>query len=324
MSKQRADGTSTIKGVLDPIARARFDAMLAAWAAAGMNNPSDPDSPSGAPGPESGSALADAAECDGRTQSQRNHDGFSAFLADGLDSGRAGSSHRGLPVQVNIKVDEADLRRRAGLGTTASGTVIPMSDVVELAARADWHLAVFAQHSTIPLYLGTAKRCASRGQRLALFAAPGGEMCCAPGCDQPATHLEIHHAKLDFALGGRTDITELKGTCPRHNRMVGAKLGQFTTSIIDTGQAMWRRNTAPGQPPDPGRINLVPDVGRLFSDKLSRVNMAIRRPPKGQPRSDPWSHPPQYLAMSTIRAAGLSVAEVSLAARLNTHASAAA
>ncbi|AHK30152.1 hypothetical protein Pd630_LPD02929 [Rhodococcus opacus PD630] len=38
---------STISGELDPTARALLDPVLAKWARPGMNNPDDPESPSG-------------------------------------------------------------------------------------------------------------------------------------------------------------------------------------------------------------------------------------------------------------------------------------
>ncbi|HEY9314780.1 MAG TPA: hypothetical protein VIQ49_21190, partial [Williamsia sp.] len=36
-----------ITGTLDPVTKALWDVVAAKWAAAGMNNPHDPDSPSG-------------------------------------------------------------------------------------------------------------------------------------------------------------------------------------------------------------------------------------------------------------------------------------
>ena len=44
---QGADLMSRFSGELDPTARAMFDVILAKWARPGMNNPADPDSPTG-------------------------------------------------------------------------------------------------------------------------------------------------------------------------------------------------------------------------------------------------------------------------------------
>ena len=136
-------------------------------------------------------------------------------------------------------------------------------------------LAIFDGASTQPLFLGQGKRLASMAQRLASFARTDGERCSAPDCDQPATSVEMHHAKLDFALGGNTDITELAPACPRHNRMVGPKPGQFTTSIVedgpDAGRCAWRLNAHPGAPPNPDRINRFPDIAAGFTAHLNQV-----------------------------------------------------
>ena len=42
VGRQGIDGTSEIRGLLDPEARATLDAVLAKWAAPGMGNPDDP------------------------------------------------------------------------------------------------------------------------------------------------------------------------------------------------------------------------------------------------------------------------------------------
>ncbi|WP_197494570.1 HNH endonuclease signature motif containing protein, partial [Gordonia sp. 852002-50816_SCH5313054-a] len=138
---------------------------------------------------------------------------------------------------------------------------------------ASQYLAVFGEHTSIPLYLGRSKRIASLGQRLASFASAGGKMCSAPGCNQPASRVQMHHAAKDWADGGLTDIDQLVPACDVHNRRVGTKPGQFTTRMItegpDTGRVAWRLNAKPGMPENPERINRIADVKADFHDYLA-------------------------------------------------------
>ncbi len=48
INRQRADGTSKLTATLTPELRARLATFLDVWARPGMNNPDDPDSPTGA------------------------------------------------------------------------------------------------------------------------------------------------------------------------------------------------------------------------------------------------------------------------------------
>ncbi|MDL9939053.1 HNH endonuclease signature motif containing protein, partial [Gordonia sp. ABSL1-1] len=120
-------------------------------------------------------------------------------------------------------------------------------------------------------------------QRLVSFARPDGECCSAPGCDQPATQVEMHHSRRDYAHGGYTDITELTPTCPKHNRMVSSRIGDYTTGVHDTGpdagRTWWRRNSAPGAPPNPARVHRLPDIKHLFAQHLTQVRDTIHGPP---------------------------------------------
>ncbi|MEE4024978.1 DUF222 domain-containing protein [Gordonia sp. PKS22-38] len=290
VNRANAQQMSKLTGHLDPETRALLDTLLAVWAKPGLNNPEDPDSPSGGEDDADPDALTAAAGRDHRSKAQRNHDALAALLRAVFRDGLLGTSHRGLPVQLIIKADLNDLIRESGVGVTATGSTLPIDEVIRLAADAQQYLAVFADATALPLYLGRAKRLASQAQRLMSFARPDGEVCSAPDCDQPATHVEMHHAVADFADGGLTDITDLAPACPRHNRMVGPKRGQFTTGVYadgpDAGRTWWRRNSDPHAPPNPQRVNRRPDIAAMYRDELEQVRARIHsdtgEPPETQ------------------------------------------
>ncbi len=283
IGRQRADGTAKISGTLTPELAARLTMMFAVWGKPGLNNPDDPHSPSGPAGTADPDALTTAADRDSRTPAQINHDALDAALAAGFADGTLGKSHRGLPVQLIVKADLNDLIREAGLATTATGTVLPIPDLIAMAGEVQPWLAIFKNATAVPLHFGRGKRLATREQRLVSFARPDGEVCSTPGCDQPATHVELHHAQKDWAKGGLTDIDDLAPACPRHNRMVGDQPGQYTTRIArsgpDEGRCLWRLNAEPGAPPNPERLNRRPDIPRRFTQHLNTVREQIHGPP---------------------------------------------
>ncbi|MDY6808070.1 MAG: DUF222 domain-containing protein [Actinomycetota bacterium] len=283
VNRQGIDQMSKLTGHLDPETRGLLDVLLGAWAKPGMNNPDDPESPSGALDNADPETVKAAADRDGRSPAQRNHDALKALLKAVLQDGLLGATNRGLPVQLIIKTELADLVREAGFGTTASGALLPVSDVIRLAADAQPWLAVFKDSTAIPLFFGQGKRFATTPQRLASFARPDGHFCSTPGCDQPATQVEMHHARLDFALGGKTDIIDLAPACPQHNRMVNDRVGGYTTGVHDigpdAGRTWWRRNSAPGAPLNPARVHRLPDVGALFDEWLAKTRADIHGPP---------------------------------------------
>ncbi|ASR01383.1 DUF222 domain-containing protein [Gordonia rubripertincta] len=282
LHRQRADGTAKMTGTLTPELLARVSMFLAVWAKPGMNNPNDPDSPCGSIEDADPEAVAAAAERDDRSPAQLNHDAFNALLKAVLEDGLLGKSHRGLPVQVIVKADLNDLIREAGYAVTATGTLIPITDLIPMAADAQPWLAMFKDATAVPLYFGRGKRLATREQRLVSFARPDGDTCSTPDCGVPAAHVEMHHAQLDWGLGGLTDITDLAPACSKHNRMVGDQPGQYTTRIVregpDEGRATWQLNTAPGTPPNPERINRRPDIPRRFAEHLQHVRTEIHGP----------------------------------------------
>jgi hypothetical protein len=266
LGPQDSLGMSKLSGTLDPTTRALFEVLLAAWAKPGMNNPDDETSPKGGADDENidPDSLRDAASRDCRTQAQRNHDALAAMLDAGADGGLYGKSHRGLPPHVIVSITESQLRERAGIGHTATGTDLPMSEIVRLAAQAQMYLAVFDDHTGEALYLGRAKRLASESQRFVTFAEYGG--CSKPGCPRPFSHTEAHHAEQDWAQGGNTDVTDLAPACGPHNRAVHDGPGGWRTEKItdgpDRGKYGWTANGTT----DPPRTNHLHRPDRILDD----------------------------------------------------------
>jgi len=220
---------SKISGLLTPEARALVEAGIDKLGAPGMANPDD-DQPCicGAPS---------QAQIDGDTRSpaQRNHDALAALGQIALQSHKLGE-HNGLPVSVVVTTTLQDLENGAGIALTHTGTKLGIGDLVNLVARAGAHhyLAVFDQHTNIPLYLGRARRSASAGQRLVLLARDRG--CTRPGCTAPASRSQAHHADADWQHDGHTDITNLALACGPDNRL--ATEGGWRTTITG-GRAHW-------------------------------------------------------------------------------------
>ena len=228
LGRQGADGMSPISGLLDPEARAVLDAVLAKLAAPGM---CDPEAQvvrvDGEPTPEDVTA-------DTRTGAQRNHDALKAACRGLLACGELGQ-HNGLPVTVVVSTTLGELESGAGRAVTAGGSLLPMSDVIRMASHAFHYLTVFDNHSDVPLYLGRARRTASAGQRIALYAKERG--CTFPGCTAPGYQCQVHHAECDWADGGHTDVDALTLACGPHNRLVTP--GGWRTRKRKDGRTEW-------------------------------------------------------------------------------------
>jgi hypothetical protein len=214
---QRADGMSEATLIATPELRASIEAWLAHFAAPGMCDPADPST---------GTAT------DTRTTGQRQHDALNVLLRRQLGDPSLGQ-HHGLPVTVVVSTTLQELTAAAGQAVTASGSVIPMRELIVMASRAYHYLAVFDGHSNRPLYLGRARRIASSDQRLALFAAERG--CTYPGCDVPADKCEVHHIN-EWATGGSTDITDLTLACPANHKLVG---NGWATTKLSNNRTAW-------------------------------------------------------------------------------------
>ncbi|KWX68171.1 HNH endonuclease signature motif containing protein [Mycobacterium sp. NAZ190054] len=202
IGKQQRDGLSKISGYIDAETRGYLDAALAKEAAPGANLPAQED-------PDGGR--------DTRTAGQRNHDGLKALLRRNLESGDLGS-HNGLPVTVIVSTTLQELEKGAGVAVTGGGSLLPMRDLIRMAAEAHHYLYVFDEHTGQSLYLGRAKRLANAAQRLVLHARERG--CTRPGCTVPGYWTQVHHAVADWKDDGQTDIDDLTLACGPDNRMI--------------------------------------------------------------------------------------------------------
>lgn len=227
LGKQGYDGMSELRGLVDPELRATLEAVWAKLAAPGMCYP-------GAEEPRVDGAATEAeVSGDLRSPAQRRHDGLTAGLRALLGSGELGQ-HNGLPVTIIVSTTLAELESARGHAVTGGGAVLPMRDVIRLSRHAYHYLAVFDNHSQIPLYLGRTRRIASAGQRIVLHAAERG--CSHPGCTTPGYWCQVHHVR-EWRDGGPTDIDQLTFACGGDHRMIGE--GGWRTRKRADGRTEW-------------------------------------------------------------------------------------
>ncbi|BBY26008.1 hypothetical protein MSEDJ_01040 [Mycolicibacterium sediminis] len=228
--RQQDDAMTGVRGNLTPSAYAVWEALDARFSARGMCNPAD-EHPC-----TTGTPTQDQIDRDLRTLEQRRHDAFEYIGRMALDKTERGQ-HGGLPTTIIVRTTLQELATRAGIGVTGGGTLIPVADVLTMAARTDAtnYLAVFDDATGAVLDLFRTRRTASVAQRLALIARDGG--CTKPGCTVPAYRTQVHHAAADWAAGGDTNVDDLTLACGPDNRAVGP--GGWTTRLTDTHQVEW-------------------------------------------------------------------------------------
>jgi len=261
---------SKLTATLTPTLRAKFELILANWAAPGMNNPADEPNErlhgsSGDHDPDD-RKLTDARRRDRRNTEQRNHDALEA-LCDYITSHRGLGPARKIPGQLIITATLAELKASCGSALTTTGTLVPISELIEVAAHFDPQLVVFQDHTREILYHGRAKRTAT----FALFARDRGDT--NPDSDTPFIFNEMHHLP-DWAKGGATDIDKLTATSGRNNRAVGDKPLQWETIYQHhgphTGRVAWRLRCHNGQP-GTSRINNAHHADDLARDTITRI-----------------------------------------------------
>ncbi|MBS9535861.1 DUF222 domain-containing protein, partial [Mycobacterium sp. M1] len=289
IGRQRADGMSTLSGYITPELRATLEPVLAKLAAPGMANSAD-EHPC-----VSGTPTQQQITDDDRTVAQRNHDALLAAVRAVLASGELGQLN-GLPVTVIVSTTLAELQAAAhpdttpppadtsmtGKAHTGGGSLLPMGDLLRMAAHAYHYLTIFDGRGRA-LWLGRSKRIASADQRIVLHARDRG--CTRPGCPVSGYLSQAHHSDKDWAAGGRTDIDGLALACPPDNNT--ATVQGWTTRLGDTGRVEWipPPHLERGQP----RINPFHFIEAVIAHHRQK---ATEVPDPGPPPADPQHLPP--------------------------------
>jgi len=238
---QQSNGMSQGRLWATPALRAEIDALFAKFAAPGRCNPAD-QTPL-----IDGDPTQGRIDSDNRSHAQRQHDALSAIMRSLLGNPKLGQ-HNGLPVTVIVSTTLQDLQDQAGVATTGGGTLLPMSDLIRMAAHSYHYLTIFDKATGRALWLGRTKRIANADQRIVLHNKDRG--CTFPNCTVPGYGSQVHHATLDWADGGSTDIDDLDFGCGPHNRLV--KKGGWHTRKLPDGTCEW---IAPPHLPIKGGIN---------------------------------------------------------------------
>lgn len=231
LGPQGPDGMSQLKGLLDPEARAYFEAVDAA-VRPGRHQPELNEQNSNLP--------------DDRTPAQRCHDALKLSLKTAIGSGKLGM-HRGHPVTVIATTTLAELDQAAHAmvdqsvpmpapARTGGGSRLPMQDLIRMAGSAIHYLAVFDDHTSRPLYLGRQSRIATPDQRLICHARDRG--CTHPNCLEPGYRCEVHHCP-DWVTGGQSDADKLFACGSHHGR---ASRSELHTKVM-AGRLGWTDDT---------------------------------------------------------------------------------
>ena len=254
--RQQADGSSFLSGWVTATFRAAVEAVWAKEAAPGhnipdyeLNDPADAvssdnetadanvpldETPEGDAADDEHDPQPEPRGSDPRTQQQRNHDALEAMAFRALQSGQLGT-HHGLPVTIVVSTTLQDLEKGAGVAVTGGGTLLPMRDLIRLAANAFHYLYVYDRHTEQSLYLGRTKRLANAAQRLVLHGKERG--CTRPGCSVPGYWAQVHHATADWKDDGQTNIDDLTFACGADHRMLDNT--DWRTRKNAKGQTEW-------------------------------------------------------------------------------------
>jgi hypothetical protein len=121
----------------------------------------------------------------------------------------------GSTLTVNFDYDQ--LAAGVGAATLSTGTRISIDQVRRLACELKIIPFVYSGKS-LPLDMGAPQRYFSKQQRIAIENRDKG--CTFPGCERPPNWCEVHHGRIPWARGGRTDLKDGVLLCSLHHHVV--------------------------------------------------------------------------------------------------------
>lgn len=120
-------------------------------------------------------------------------------------------------------------------GASTTGSVVPRDLLRRLLCDAEVTRVVFGPDGTA-VDVGRAQRTVTGQMRKAVIARD--QHCVYPGCDQPPSRCEVHHALRHWADGGETSVANSALLCWHHHTLVD------TTGIT----MAWDPSATPDQP----------------------------------------------------------------------------
>ncbi|MGZ8718800.1 MAG: DUF222 domain-containing protein [Aeromicrobium sp.] len=118
---------------------------------------------------------------------------------------------------LTVNFDHSQLVSGIGAATLSTGTRISINEVRRLACELNLIPMVFDGES-LPMDFGRPQRLFTRWQKLAIANRDGG--CTFPGCSRPPNWCEVHHGRIPWAEGGRTDLKDGVLLCNLHHHVV--------------------------------------------------------------------------------------------------------
>ncbi|MFC7022460.1 DUF222 domain-containing protein [Promicromonospora thailandica] len=159
--------------------------------------------------------------------------------------GADGTGHAGGPGGAAGGAAAPSLPAAGGPVFTETGGRAPRALLRRLACDSSVTRVVFGPDGAV-LDVGRAQRTVTGPMRRAVIARD--EHCVYPGCDQPPSRCEVHHAVTHWADGGGTSVANSALLCWFHHRLVDARGitmhwtgkpagGAGAGSLVETGWA---------------------------------------------------------------------------------------
>ena len=174
-----------------------------------------------------------------------------------------------------------------GPAFTETGGRAPRAVLRRLACDSAVTRVVFGPDGAV-LDVGRAQRTVTGQMRRAVIARD--QHCVFPGCDQPPSRCEVHHAVTHWAHGGGTSVTNSALLCWFHHQLVDAR----GITMHWTGRPTTDTDTDTDSTPDGAPAALL-ETGWAFTDARGhriRLSDALEPLPDAAGPAHPAAEPP--------------------------------